>query len=93
MERSLGVLPDGKLNRSQQCALEPKGPIVPGGQQAQHCQWAKQGVVPSALCCMASPAALSAVWVSPYRKDVKPWERNRGDEQSRSKVCEEWLRS
>jgi len=57
----------------------------------------REGVVLSSLCCTASPPALGAVWVTIWEglKAIRehPRESNKGDEQSRSKVCEERLRS
>lgn len=45
--------------------------LYPEVQQAQRCHWAREGVVPSALHCVASTPALHVGWLPQYEKGIK----------------------
>jgi len=58
MESGLGALAVGKLNLSQQCALEPEGPTTLWSTSGSALPAGKGRGCP--LCCVASPRALGA---------------------------------
>ena len=101
-----GGLVSSKLNMSQQCAT--------AAQRANHTlgctrpstatrRGGGRGVVRSALCCAASPPALTAGWVSQYKKDItlseSPKEGYKDGEVPRDEnvlgtwVCSAWSRA
>jgi len=73
-ESDLGILSDSKLNMKQQCALEPKGPMVPWGAAGPVLPLGKGEWLPP-LCCVASSPALPAGWVPQYKKDMQLLEK------------------
>ena len=108
-----GEQPPGKGGLGQQqvehepavCNGSPKGQPYPGVHQAWHCHQERggKGVVRSALCCAASPPALTAGWVSQYKKDItlseSPKEGYKDGEVPRDEnvlgtwVCSAWSRA
>ncbi|KAF4792409.1 calcyphosine 2 [Turdus rufiventris] len=70
-ERDLGVLVCGKLDRASS-ALEPGGPDLSWGHQAQHHRWAREGIV--LLCSELGWSHLQCwrlVWMPQYKKDME----------------------